>query len=180
MYRFGPPLGDYPNFNLPMGRSHGFASAPPSSRPIQTRFRCASGPEGLILARQEQLVGSLCKRHAVIPATPGLRPLVSARFQVLFTPLLAVLFTFPSRYWFTIGLSGVFSLGGWSPHLRTGFHVSRLTRNNSYKHSSYGAVTLFGAAFQAASVILITALGLVPVRSPLLGESRLISFPPGT
>ena len=25
-----------------------------------------------------------------------------------------------------------------------------------------------------------SALGLVPVRSPLLGESRLISFPPGT
>ena len=117
------------------------------------------------------------RRH---PGKPGLRPLVSARFQVLFTPLLAVLFTFPSRYWSTIGLSGVFSLGGWSPHLRTGFHVSRLTRNNSCKHSSYGAVTLCGAAFQAASVILTTALGLVPVRSPLLGESRLISFPPGT
>ena len=42
-----------------------------------------------------------------------LRPLVSARFQVLFTPLFGVLFTFPSRYWFTIGLSGVFSLTGW-------------------------------------------------------------------
>ena len=30
--------------------------------------------------------------------TKGLRPLVSVRFQGLFTPLLAVLFTFPSRY----------------------------------------------------------------------------------
>ena len=28
---------------------------------------------------------------------------------------------------FTIGLSGVFSLGGWSPHIQTGFHVSRPT-----------------------------------------------------
>ena len=129
MYRFGPPLGDYPNFTLPMGRSHGFASAPAGSRPIQTRFRCASGPEGLKLASQEQLVGSLCKRHAVIlTLQPALRPLVSARFQVLFTPLLAVLFTFPSRYWSAIGLSGVFSLGGWSPHVQTGFRVSRPTR----------------------------------------------------
>ena len=132
MYRFGPPLGDYPNFTLPMGRSHGFASAPPGLRPVQTRFRCASGPEGLKLARQEQLVGSLCKRHAVTikqcKHASWLRPLVSARFQVLFTPLLAVLFTFPSRYWSAIGLSGVFSLGGWSPRLQAGFRVSRPTR----------------------------------------------------
>jgi hypothetical protein len=49
------------------------------------------------------------------------------RFQVLFHSPPGVLFAFPSRYWFTIGRSRVFSLGGWAPHLRTGFHVSRLT-----------------------------------------------------
>jgi hypothetical protein len=38
-----------------------------------------------------------------------------------------VLFTFPSRYWFTIGRQGVLRLGGWSPHVQTGFHVSRPT-----------------------------------------------------
>ena len=38
-----------------------------------------------------------------------------------------MLFAFPSRYWFTIGRSRVFSLGGWSPHLQTGFRVSRPT-----------------------------------------------------
>ena len=27
-------------------------------------------------------------------------------------------------YWFTIGQLGVFSLGGWSPHLQSGYHVS--------------------------------------------------------
>ena len=42
-----------------------------------------------------------------------LRPLVGVRFQVLFTRVLPVLFTFPSQYLFTIGLSGVFSLGRW-------------------------------------------------------------------
>src|SRR3546814_5546772 len=45
-----------------------------------------------------------------------------------FTPLIGVLFTFPSRYWFTIGHVRVFRLGGWSPHVQTGFHVSRPTR----------------------------------------------------
>ena len=39
-----------------------------------------------------------------------------------------MLFTFPSRYLFTIGRRGVLRLGGWSPHVQTGFHVSRLTR----------------------------------------------------
>src|SRR4051812_30345428 len=58
----------------------------------------------------------------------GLRLLVGDRFQVSFTPLVGVLFTFPSRYWCTIGRQGVFRLGGWSPHVRTGFHVPRLTR----------------------------------------------------
>jgi hypothetical protein len=49
------------------------------------------------------------------------------RFQVLFHSPSGVLFAFPSRYWFTIGRSRVFSLGGWSPHLQTGFRVSRPT-----------------------------------------------------
>ena len=48
-------------------------------------------------------------------------------FRVYFTPLTGVLFAFPSRYWFTIGRSVVFSLGGWSPHVQTGFHVPRPT-----------------------------------------------------
>ena len=57
----------------------------------------------------------------------GLRLFVCMRFQDLFHSPPGVLFTFPSRYWFTIGRSRVFSLGGWSPHLQTGFHVPRPT-----------------------------------------------------
>ena len=53
--------------------------------------------------------------------------LVSTRFQVLFTPLTGVLFTFPSRYWFTIGCRRVFSLRRWSSRIPTGFLVSRGT-----------------------------------------------------
>ena len=49
-------------------------------------------------------------------------------FRVYFTPLSGVLFAFPSRYWFTIGRQRVLSLGGWSPHVQTGFHVPRPTR----------------------------------------------------
>ena len=61
-----------------------------------------------------------------------------------------MLFTFPSRYLFTIGLSGVFSLTGWSRLIQTGFLVSRPTQDtdkivNLYV---YGIVTLFDATFQ--------------------------------
>jgi hypothetical protein len=40
-------------------------------------------------------------------------------FRFYFTPLSGVLFAFPSRYWFTIGRQGVFSLGGWAPHVQS-------------------------------------------------------------
>jgi hypothetical protein len=56
-----------------------------------------------------------------------LRLFVCIRFQDLLHSPPGVLFAFPSRYWFTIGRSRVFSLGGWSPHVQTGFHVSRPT-----------------------------------------------------
>src|SRR5690606_23617106 len=52
---------------------------------------------------------------------------VCMRFQDLFHSPPGVLFAFPSRYLFTIGRLRVFSLGGWSPHLQTGFLVSRPT-----------------------------------------------------
>ena len=49
-------------------------------------------------------------------------------FRDSFTPLHGVLFTFPSRYLFAIGLWRVFSLGGWARRIHTGFHVPRATQ----------------------------------------------------
>ena len=49
-------------------------------------------------------------------------------FRVCFTPLLEVLFTFPSRYLCAIGLSVVFSLTGWSPQIPAEFLVLRGTQ----------------------------------------------------
>ena len=65
-----------------------------------------------------------------------LRPLVDIRFQGLFTPLLAVLFTFPSRYWCTIGLSGVFSLTGWCRQIQTGRLRPRPTQDTTSPEST--------------------------------------------
>ena len=47
-----------------------------------------------------------------------------------------MLFTFPSRYWFAIGLSGVFSLAGWSRQIRAEFLVLRVTQDTTKPHSA--------------------------------------------
>ena len=120
-----------------------------------------------------------------------------------------MLFTFPSRYWCTIGRPRVLSLGGWSPRVPTGFLVSRRTQVRSPRPPSpeptglspaaAGAPTPFGpdsvcrardCSLEACGpttpsrhrlqAIPPRRFGLVPVRSPLLRESRLISSPPGT
>src|SRR5690606_21876290 len=75
-------------------------------------------------------------------------------FRIYFTPLFTVLFTFPSRYWFTIGLLRVFSLSGWSRQIQTGFHVPRPTQDTTmyYIPYPYGAFTLCGRPFQVLPV----------------------------
>ena len=122
-----------------------------TERPVQTRSRSGFVPEGLDLAIMKQLVGSLCKRHAVVSR---LRPLVNERFQVLFHSPLGVLPTFPSRYWSTIGLPVIFSLAAWSPQIQTGFHVSRPTQVviSTLSRYLYGPFTLFGWTFQTIPV----------------------------
>ena len=120
-----------------------------------------------------------------------------------------MLFTFPSRYWFTIGHQVVFSLGGWAPQIPTGFHVSRRTwefERKALKFRVRGCHPLWpGFPSSSTSPTLCNFLGLCtspssipqprpgnacrlhtgrfglfPVRSPLLRESRLISTPAGT
>ena len=56
-----------------------------------------------------------------------LQLLVNTRFQVLFHSPPGVLFTFPSRYCFSIGHQLVFSLRRWSSYIPTRFLVSRGT-----------------------------------------------------
>ncbi len=67
------------------------------------------------------------RRHPLRLRAIGLRPLVSVRFQVLFTRLVAVLFIVQSPYSFAIGHRGVFSLGRWAGQLHAGFHEPRAT-----------------------------------------------------
>ena len=110
-----------------------------------------------------------------------------------------MLFTFPSRYWFTIGQRRVFSLTGWSPWIQAGFHVPRLTQvsASSLDRFRLRACHALWIHFPEDSTIYQIGnstvadpttpkvpkyfrFGLFRFRSPLLSESRFLSFPPGT
>ena len=94
-----------------------------------------------------------------------LRLLVGTRFQVLFHSPPGVLFTFPSRYLSTIGHRRVFRVGGWSPRLPTGFHVSGSTQvpPGSPLGFAYGALTLSRRPSQAVPLPrgFVTAMWVV-------------------
>ena len=108
--------------------------------------------------------------------------------QVLFHSPPGVLFTFPSRYWFTIGHRVVFSLARWSWLIPTGFLVSRRTQVLSQAsslfrlrgshpvspdfpfRSSIMSSCSFSTVLQPRS---LDRFGLLPFRSPLLRESFL-------
>src|SRR4051794_35824888 len=190
----------YRRFNLAMGRSLRFGSR---SRHCNALFRLAfatASPHGLTSRRNtnsqaHSSKGTPSPQHSKLRR---LRLIVSTRFQVLFHSPPGVLFTFPSRYWFTIGRQGVFSLGRWSSLLPTGFHVSRGTQDPSRRATDFGyrAITFYRGSFQnhftypspfslrvrrpTTPTDIVCRFGLFPFRSPLLWESRLLSSPQGT
>ena len=204
---FGPPRGLTPASACPW-------IAHPASRLrqatmfaiLKARFHCGSVPTLTSpLTATRWLILQKARRHTA----RVLRLLVGARFQVLFHSPLGVLFTFPSRYWFAIGHRRVFSLGGWSPRLRTGFHVPGPTRDAQQwgdgfrvrgshplrpalpcrsatrllcNHSTEGSSVTCVPQPPGGNACRLHApgFGLVRFRSPLLAQSRLISVPPGT
>ena len=194
---FGPPRGLTPASACPWVAHPASRLRRATERPVQTRSRCGSVSSLNLAAHRNSLAHST----KGTPSHPKgvLRLLAGARFQVLFHSPPGVLFTFPSRYWYAIGHWRVLRLGGWSPLLPTGFHVSGGTRvpGGGDRGSAYGALTLYRRPSHAVPLprSFVTAqclvprprrglrsrrFGLFPVRSPLLGESRLISLPPGT
>ena len=141
------------------------------------------------------------RRHA-----EALRPLVGTRFQVLFPPLPGCFSPFPHGT-SSLSVTRVLSLGGWSPRVQTAFHGSGPTQELDRRASVLsptgrlpsvvrGSTRLrLGPGFgncrrighdpdtsspdpRHATRVRLHMPGLgSPFRSPLLGESRLISFP---
>ena len=80
----------------------------------------------------------------------------------------------------SLSVSQVFSLGRMVPHIQTRFHVPRPTRHHYVCPFVYGNITLYVRTSQSVPLNTHKLNGLIPVRSPLLRESQLISFPKGT
>ena len=110
-----------------MGSSPSFGSTPCDCTSLaggdalfRLAFATAPPVTGLTWPQRvtRRLILQEARRQAGRPSKLGaitLRLLVSIRFQVLLTPLTGVLFTFPSRYLFTIGRQEYLALGGGPP-----------------------------------------------------------------
>ena len=162
-------------------------------RPVQTRFRFGSVTVSLNLATQRNSPARSTKSttsHAC-GALSACKHTVSGSLSLpsrgAFHLSLTVLFA--------IGHMVVFSLRRWSSCLPSGFLVSRRTPDSPQlpNRFAYGPVTLSRSAFQRSSATILLAFsgslprtycymrfGLLRFRSPLLAESFLLSFPPGT
>ena len=121
------------------------------------------------------------------------------QFHVLFNSLFKVLFIFPSRYLFAIGLSPIFSFRWNLPPILSCIPKQLDSLKTYHKalvvHVKDGILTLYDALFQEtctwanAENVSIDynsdslrppdfKFELFPLHSPLLGESLLVSFPP--
>jgi hypothetical protein len=90
-------------------------------------------------------------------------------FRYYFTSLTADLFTFPSRYLFTVGHQRVFSLMPWSAWIHTKCHVDRVTQEfpRRCRVFGYGSFTLCGATFQKLHLTVH-----LPRRAPTTPEGN--------
>jgi hypothetical protein len=174
---------------------HEFGPPCATRRPFRTRFRSGStyrlSLATYIKSPNHDAKGTLSR----LPCGVALELLVDMRFQDLWTPLTGVLFTFPSRYLFTIGRQVVFSLTGWSRLIRAGLHVSRRTwvprsAPDGFRvrdcHALWctfpGASANLPESYRGPATprpLAWTRFRLFPVRSPLLRESLIVFFSSG-
>ena len=158
-----------------MARSPGFGSTASDCRPIKTRFPYAS-PKRLSLPLRSKSLTHYTKgtqsphEGAPTACTHTVSGSISLPSPGFFSP-------FPHG-------TGSLSVNWEYLALEDGPPIFRqditcpVLLNTSLIVFVYGAVTLYCPTFQR--VPLTHSARLIPFRSPLLRESRLISFPPGT
>ena len=160
----------YFHFNLPMDRSPGFGSASCNFTPFSDSLSLRLQTFSALSACKHRVSGSLS-----LPSRGS--------FHLSLTVLCAI------GHWF------VFSLGGWSPLLPTGFLVSCGTLVSArclclsitgplpslevLSSTLHLDINMHFADPQPRPTV-VRRFGLLRVRSPLLAESRLFSLPPGT
>jgi hypothetical protein len=154
-----------------MDSSRGFGSTArycaPSSDSLSLRLPLHA------LTLQRTITRRLIKQKARHSAEVTPHTLTACKHTVsgsLSLPVTGVLFTFPSRYWFTIGRVLVFSLGRWASQFPTSLPVARGTRGQApilLLTFEYGTLTRCGPPFQDGSSQL-TIESCTPYRTPFL------------
>ena len=168
-----PSKSFYPFFSLFKARSLSFGSNKKNTRTLHTRF-CFASTSSFKPRFFYLLADPLCKRYTDLPYREN-RLHGYFLFQVLFHSLVKVLFTFPSRYLFTIGFKSIFRPRRWASCIQTNTFV--LLFWTHLRSHVYGTFTLFGRFFHIFRRWLSKVFGLFHFLSPILTESRLISFP---
>ena len=161
----------------------------PAGRPTEAQSPCGSQTPRRPTSQPE-------------PPAPTSRtpPFTTTQFHALLNSLFKVLFNFPSRYLFAIGLGVIFSLT-WSLPRALSCTPKQLDSREEVSAASrppYGPITLYepwpqsrwtwtgwerreetlpNATFRATEGRRFSA-GLCPFHSPLLRASQLFSFPP--
>ncbi len=148
-------------FTLAMDSSRGFGSHRcHTARPLQTRFPC--GCPALALVNLRQAMHSPDHSTKGTPSALGGStpqwPLAACEYAVsgsLSSPLRGA-FHLSLTVLVHYRLLKVFSLGGWSPRLPTGFHVPRGTQDPSRIKTAvrYRTLTVSGQAFQPVHIAL--------------------------
>ena len=181
-----------------MRRSRGFASTAPNLGALfGLAFASASRHKRLtsLVTVSRRIIMQKARDQAGAERPIALSPLVGVWFQVHYPPLVGVLPIFRSRYWCAIGRQGVLSLGRWASRIQAGFHVSGPTQVPGRRFSP-SPTGLSPASVEHSRTVRLGSttfrpvlqprpefsgrFGLVRFRSPLLTESRFLSFPPGT
>ena len=129
---------------------------PATHRPFGLAFAPAPGVPPLT-SRQtvtRRLILQKARRHPITINGGGSDRLGAHGFRLYFTPLAGVLFTVPSRYWFTLGRSVYLALGRGRPCFPP--DVTCPTVLTLHQHArpptvAYGTLTPFGRPFQHRS-----------------------------
>jgi hypothetical protein len=175
--RVRPFSACYRTFSLLMARSLGFGSnASYYGRPIQTRFRCAYTYRLKLAWYTKSLT------HYTKGTPSGLPPPTVCRHSVsgsISLPLSGCFSPFPHGTGSLSVMHEYLGFEGGPPNFRQDFTCPALLMDLK-EPCAYGAVTQSRHAFQRVRLLSYEATGLVRVRSPLLAESRLMSFPSGT
>jgi hypothetical protein len=190
----------YGRFNLPKGRSPRLrVCRQQRNRPIKTRFRFGSGPEGLNLlltsnSPDHNAKGTLSGATQPKLGTPSNR-LLAHGFRFYFTRHLAFFSPFPHGTSSLSVTEEYLALEGGPPSFPQdytcptvlGIPLGVVDVRPRGCHRLWraipgrlGLISYSHVAVPQPRRSMLHRFGLFPVRSPLLRESRLLSLPPGT